>query len=492
MKELAKLLENLSEFKCTESSAHVEVAGVENDSRQVKPGFVFVCITGFAYDGHEFIGSAIDNGAKVIVVEKDVPEKPGIIYVRVPDTRVALSQISAAFYDYPAKQLSVVGVTGTNGKTTTTYMVEAIMRKTGYKTGLIGTIQNKVGDELVPTERTTPESSYIQGLFRRVVDSGASHAVMEVSSHALDLQRVHDVPFAVGIFTNLTQDHLDYHKTMEGYKLAKSKLFQILRDGGTGVVNIDDAAGEYMIDQCVGKVLTYGIEREADIRASEIEVGINGVAYTLTTPAGKTRLNLKFTGYFNVYNSLGAVGAGLALGIPLETVKAGLEGLAGVAGRFEQVTVGQKFGVIVDYAHTPDGMENVLKTATDVAGGRKIVVFGAGGDRDRTKRPIMGRVASEYGDVVIVTSDNPRTEDPERILKDIEEGIVAFQKEKQRTVNYQLVADRREAIFTAIREAQPGDLVLLLGKGHETYQVLKDETIHFDDHEVAEEAIRSL
>ena len=487
MKELTKLLENLSDFHIAEPSVRMEVTGITYDSRRVEAGFIFVCITGYRLDGHEFIGSAVENGAKVVVVEKDVQEKPGITYIRVPDTRVALSALSAAYYDYPAQQLDSIGVTGTNGKTTITYMVDAILRKIGQKTGLVGTIQNKIGDEVVPTERTTPESSDLQGLFRRMVDAGAAYAIMEASSHALELKRVQDVRFKVGIFTNLTQDHLDFHVTLENYKLAKSRLFTLLSPDGTGVINIDDAAGDFMVSKCKGKVLTYGIEKDADIKASEIDVKVNGVSYRLETPVGEERLSLHFTGYFNVYNSLAAIGAGIALGIPLVTIKEALEGLTGVAGRFEQVNIGQDFGIIVDYAHSPDGMENVLKTAKTVSQGRKIVVFGAGGDRDRTKRPMMGEVAAKYGDFLIVTSDNPRTEDPEQILRDVENGI----KEYGKPVDYLLLVDRREAIFRAIEEAQPGDLVILLGKGHETYQVLKDKTIHFDDREVAEEAIRS-
>lgn len=488
MNKLEKMIENLKTYELSESASGVEVTGISYHSGRVKPGYLFVCVQGFHVDGHDFIDQAVANGASVIVVEKEVLKKAGVLYIKVPDTREALSKLSAAFFDYPDEKLNLIGVTGTNGKTTTTYMVESILRHAHLKTGLVGTIRNKIGDEILATERTTPEAMDLFELFYKMGQVNVTHAVMEVSSHALELKRVQDLSFKVGIFTNITQDHLDFHDSLDNYRRAKGKLFKKLTKDGVGVINIDDPSAEYMIEQSPGKVYTYGIDKKADIQASEINVRMDGVSYLVTTPVGKTQLDLQFTGYFNVYNSLAAIGAGLVFEIPLETIKKALESLDGVAGRFELVDCGQEFGVIVDYAHTPDGMENVLTTARNIVQGRVIAVFGCGGDRDRTKRPIMGRVGATHADLCILTSDNPRTEDPLQILKDVEAGIL----EMDQPVDYTIIPDRREAIFHAIQKANPDDLVIILGKGHETYQIFRDKTIDFDDRAVAREAINSL
>ncbi len=488
MKKLEIILENLEGYEIFEASIDKKITGITYDSRCVKSGFIFVSIQGFQMDGHNFIDQAIDNGAEVIVIERDVPFKKGITYIKVNDSREALGKLSEALYDFFWRKLNLIGVTGTNGKTTTTYMIEAILRQANFKTGVIGTIQNKVNDVVVSTQRTTPESSDLHQLFAQMVQNDVDHAVMEVSSHALELKRVMNLAFKIAVFTNISQDHLDFHDTLENYQIAKGKLFNNLALDGVGIVNLDDPAGDYMVKQCQGKSLTYGIDTKADIRASEIEIKVSGVSYLLTTPVGQVRMNLKFTGCFNVYNSLAAIGVGLALEIPLDVIKEGLESLAGVAGRFEQVDESQDFGVIVDFAHSPDGMENVLETIEGFDVNRKIVVFGCGGDRDRTKRPIMGKIAAKYSDLVIVTSDNPRSEDPTQILYDVEKGI----KELTQSVDYLLIVDRREAIFQAMKEAKTGDLVIILGKGHETYQIYNGYTLPFDDREVAKEAIKSL
>ena len=489
MKKLDRILENLINYEILEPNFPPEVKGITYDSRQAEAGYIFVCIKGFEKDGHDYIENAIDNGARVIVVEKEVPIREGITYIKVNDSRAALGRLSEVFYDFANRELDLVGVTGTNGKTTTTYMVEAILRSAGQKAGLIGTIRSKVEEQIFPATRTTPESSDLQRLFAKMVEAGASHAVMEVSSHALELKRVQNLEFKVGVFTNISQDHLDFHQSLENYRKAKGKLFSnYLTEDGIGVINIDDPSGSYMVEQCTGKVLTYGIDHEADIRGSKVNVSVTGTTYQVTTPVGQTTLDLKLTGYFNVYNSLAAITTGLAFGISLEDIKKGLEGLAGVAGRFEQVDCGQNFGVVVDYAHTPDGMENVLKTARKITDGRTIAVFGCGGDRDKTKRPIMGEVGAKYSDLCILTSDNPRTEDPSQILKDVEKGV----RQVEEPVDYIVIEDRREAIFKAVERAEKGDIVIILGKGHETYQIFKDGTINFDDREVAREAIRSF
>lgn len=490
MEKLEKLLKNLKDIMIIGSGiSETKVNGISYDSRQIREGYIFVCIKGFKFDGHDFIDDAVKNGAKVIVITKDVALKPDLVYIKVKDSREALGYLSEAFYNYPAKCLNLIGVTGTNGKTTTTYMIESILAKTNFTTGMIGTIRSKVADQEFPAERTTPESSDLNNLFNQMSASGVTHTVMEVSSHALELKRVENFKYKVAVLTNITQDHLDFHDTLDNYRIAKGKLFkELLLPDGFGVINIDDPSGEYMIDQCVGKVITYGINNDAEIKASEIDISVTGVSYLVKTPVGEIRLKLKFTGYFNVYNSLAAIGVGLAFNLPLEIIKEGLESLNGVAGRFEQIDCGQDFGVIVDYAHTPDGMENILKTAVELVKGNMILVFGCGGERDRSKRPIMGKIAAKYCNLCILTSDNPRAEEPMKILHDIEQGVI----ESKKPIEYEIIADRKEAIFHAVQSAKSDDLVIIMGKGHETYQIFGDQILPFDDREVAKEAIMSF
>ena len=385
----------------------------------------------------------------------------------------------------------VIGITGTNGKTTTSYITRAILRKAGYKVGLIGTIQIMIENEVLPIHNTTPDVVELQHTLAMMRDKGMDYVVMEVSSHALDQNRVAGIEFDTAVFTNLTQDHLDYHKTLENYMLAKAKLFdhvseQGCKQGKTAVVNIDDAAGATMLAHAKCQHLTYAIEKEADLRATDILVHANGAEFVLHHESfGEMALKLHITGIFNVYNVMSAVGAALAEHIDAAVIKEALEAFTAVPGRFELVKAGQDFSIIVDYAHTPDGVENVLKTARKIAKKRIIAVFGCGGDRDRTKRPIMGRLAAELADVVIATSDNPRTEDPEFILSQVEEGV----DEAIGTKHHELIVDRRHAIYRAIEMAEKDDIVVILGKGHENYQILKDKTIHFDDKEEARAAV---
>ena len=386
----------------------------------------------------------------------------------------------------------MVGVTGTNGKTTTTYLIKQLLERTkGAKVGLIGTNQNLISDKTIPTDRTTPDALTVQRLLAQMVDAGCTYAVMEVSSHALMQSRVEGIRFRVGVFTNLTQDHLDYHKTLENYMLAKAKLFDHVsekgcKQGKTAVVNIDDAAGATMLAHAECQHLTYAIEKEADLRATDILVHANGAEFVLHHESfGEMKLSLHITGIFNVYNVMSAVGAALSEHIDASVIKEALEAFTAVPGRFELVKAGQDFSIIVDYAHTPDGVENVLKTARKIAKKRIIAVFGCGGDRDRTKRPIMGRLAAELADVVIATSDNPRTEDPAFILSQVEEGV----EEAIGTKHHELIVDRRQAIYRAVEMAEKDDIVVILGKGHENYQILKDKTIHFDDKEEARAAV---
>ncbi len=458
----------------------------------MQQGTLFVCIPGVHVDGHKFIPQAVAAGASAIVTTREDVEVPqGIAVLRVKELQPALDTIVPYFHDYPARKMRVVGITGTNGKTTTSYITRAILRKAGYKVGLIGTIQIMIEDEVLPIHNTTPDVVELQHTLAMMRDKGMDYVVMEVSSHALDQNRVAGIEFDTAVFTNLTQDHLDYHKTLENYMLAKAKLFDHVsekgcKQGKTAVVNIDDAAGATMLAHAECQHLTYAIEKEADLRATDILVHANGAEFVLHHESfGEMKLSLHITGIFNVYNVMSAVGAALSEHIDASVIKEALEAFTAVPGRFELVKAGQDFSIIVDYAHTPDGVENVLKTARKIAKKRIIAVFGCGGDRDRTKRPIMGCLAAELADVVIATSDNPRTEDPAFILSQVEEGV----EEAIGTKHHELIVDRRQAIYRAVEMAEKDDIVVILGKGHENYQILKDKTIHFDDKEEARAAV---
>lgn len=468
------------------------ITGIEHDSRKAETGTLFVCIKGVHVDGHKFISQAVNAGAKAILTTRETVEVPaGVAILRVPDLNKALDTIVPYFHDYPARSMRIIGITGTNGKTTTSYITRAILRAAGYRVGLIGTIQIMIEDEVYPIHNTTPDVVELQHTLAIMRDKGMDYVVMEVSSHALDQDRVAGIEFDTAVFTNLTQDHLDYHKTLENYMLAKAKLFDKVSEAGvkngkTAVVNIDDAAGKVMLEHAKCRHITYAIDKKADLRATAINVLASGANFTLNNEAfGKMPLKLHITGIFNVYNVMSAVGAALAENIESAVIAKVLQEFTSVPGRFELVKAGQDFSIIVDYAHTPDGVENVLKTARKIAKKKIIAVFGCGGDRDRTKRPIMGRLAAELADVVIATSDNPRSEDPEFILNEVESGV----KEKIGNKQHEKIVDRRQAIFRAVALAQTDDIVVILGKGHENYQILKDKTIHFDDKEVAREAV---
>lgn len=468
------------------------ITGIEHDSRKAETGTLFVCIKGVHVDGHKFISQAVNAGAKAILTTRETVEVPaGVAILRVPDLNKALDTIVPYFHDYPARSMRIIGITGTNGKTTTSYITRAILRAAGYRVGLIGTIQIMIEDEVYPIHNTTPDVVELQHTLAIMRDKGMDYVVMEVSSHALDQDRVAGIEFDTAVFTNLTQDHLDYHKTLENYMLAKAKLFDKVSEAGvkngkTAVVNIDDAAGKVMLEHAKCRHITYAIDKKADLRATAINVLASGANFTLNNEAfGKMPLKLHITGIFNVYNVMSAAGAALAENIESAVIAKVLQEFTSVPGRFELVKAGQDFSIIVDYAHTPDGVENVLKTARKIAKKKIIAVFGCGGDRDRTKRPIMGRLAAELADVVIATSDNPRSEDPEFILNEVETGV----KEKIGNKQHEKIVDRRQAIFRAVALAQTDDIVVILGKGHENYQILKDKTIHFDDKEVAREAV---
>lgn len=465
----------------------VEIGGIEHDSRKVTAKNLFVCMEGAHVDGHNFIGQAVSRGAvALLTTRKNFTPPENISALIVPDMLNALAVIVPYFYDYPARAMRVIGVTGTNGKTTTTYLLREIFICAGFKVGLIGTIQILIGDETFPNPNTTPNVIDLQKILVDMRDKNIQVVVMEVSSHALAENRVAGIEFDTAIFTNLTQDHLDFHGTMANYLRAKTKLFDMVSRRGrkqnkTAVINVDDAASSEVLKHCLCNKITYGIKNPADLRGSELEIkssGMNLILNPLSLP-----LTLHLTGLFNVYNVLAAVGAATAENISPEVIKRALENFRSVPGRFERVFSDKPFEVIVDYAHTPDGVKNVLETAAQIATGKIITVFGCGGDRDNKKRPIMGAIAAKFSDVVIVTSDNPRTEDPEKILDEIEVGIGKK--------NHERIVDRRAAIFRAIELASAGDIVLILGKGHEDYQILNTGKIHFDDREIALEAIKN-
>ncbi|USG67556.1 UDP-N-acetylmuramoyl-L-alanyl-D-glutamate--2,6-diaminopimelate ligase [Brevibacillus ruminantium] len=466
----------------------IEITSLTADSRKVKPGCLFVCLTGFTVDGHQYAAQAVENGAVAILAEKDV-DVPATV-VRVPDTRRAMAMLADRFYGSPTRQLKVIGVTGTNGKTTTTHLIDKILRDQKKKTGLIGTIHMRIGEVTEEIKNTTPDALELQESFRRMCDIGTEYATIEVSSHALELGRVRGCDIHTAVFTNLTQDHLDYHKTMENYRHAKSLLFAQLGNSydpqrlKTAVLNADDEASRFFATVTPARVITYGIDQAADIRADEIEISTQGTTFVAHTFAGSIRLSLKLMGKFNVYNALAAIAVGLAEGIPLAEIKASLEQVPGVNGRFESVQAGQPFAVLVDYSHTPDSLENALVTVKEFAKGKIFCIVGCGGDRDKTKRPIMARIATKYADLAVLTSDNPRSEDPEAILADMLAGLGEVAPER-----YTAMVDRREAISHAVSLASEGDVILIAGKGHETYQIIKGEVLPFDDREVAKEAI---
>lgn len=474
--------------------AQTEITSIERDSRRAREGTLFACIVGAHVDAHSFIPDVARAGARAVLTERasvDVPVGVAVLYV--PNLEKALDTIVPFFYDYPARAMRVVGITGTNGKTTTSYLVRAILRHAGHRVGLIGTIQAMIEDEVLPTSNTTPDIIVLQQMLAEMRTRGIDTVVMEVSSHALALGRVAGIEFDTAVFTNLTQDHLDFHKTMENYARAKAHLFELVsapgaKEGKTAVLNADDAASETMRAYTRCPIITYGVDHPADLTAQDVQLACDGMELTLMH-GGKRLFHLHtgITGLFNVHNVLAAVGASLAEQVAATDIAAALTAFTGVPGRFELVREGQDFAVIVDYAHTPDGMENVLRTARAVTKGHIIAVFGCGGDRDRTKRPIMGRIGAEMADIAILTSDNPRTEDPAAIVDEVERGVLPVIGDKP----YEKIVDRRTAIFHAIGRAQAGDTVVILGKGHETYQILKDGTIHFDDREQAREAIRS-
>lgn len=459
-----------------------EITGICSDSRRVGQGSLFVAIPGFQSDGHQYIRQAMEQGACAVVAQHapDCPVPEGVTLILVDDARRALAQLAAEWYDHPERQLRLIGVTGTNGKTTTTWLIRHILEQRGHKCGLIGTNGSIVDGPLRPAERTTPEAPELYGLLREMADAGCEYAAMEVSSHSLVLERVHGLHFAAAAFTNLTQDHLDFHKDMEHYFQAKALLFQRC---DTAVLNLDDDWGLRLAERVSCPRLTYSAKRlEADLIAKNIRLLPDQVQAVLVRDNDIARMRLNIPGMFSVYNGLTAIGCCLALGLTLEESAQALQSAQGICGRAEIVPTGREFTVMIDYSHTPDSMENILRTVRGYAKGRVVGLFGAGGDRDHAKRPIMGRIAGELCDLCVVTSDNPRSEEPEAIIRDILQGMSPKYK-------YKVIPDRREAIAWCIKNARKDDIIVLMGKGQETYQEIRGVKHHLDEREEVRRAL---
>jgi UDP-N-acetylmuramoyl-L-alanyl-D-glutamate--2,6-diaminopimelate ligase len=464
------------------------VTGVSYDSRTVAAGQVFVALRGQHADGTAFARQAIERGAAAIVSEQPAAEGVRVPWAMVEDARLALAVIATTFYRDPSREMQVIGITGTNGKTTTAYLVASIFEAAGIRCGLLGTVAYRIGDVVHEATRTTPEAPDVQALLRQMVDEGCGACAMEVSSHALSLRRVDGMTFAAGVFTNLTRDHLDFHADMDEYFRAKRRLFEMLPRDAPSLLNLDDPRGSALID-AGGRPVTYAIGRAADITPGPLSFSLDGLTFDVRTPRGTLHVRSTLVGRPNVYNILAAVSTAIALDLPFDAIERGVQALAGVPGRFEMVS-GKKdeVTVVVDYAHTDDALRNLLETARPLAAGRLITVFGCGGDRDRTKRPLMGAVAGRLSDLIVITSDNPRSEDPNRIIEEIQRGITADTR-KDAGQRLLTIADRGAAIAKAIELARPGDLVLVAGKGHEKYQVIGDRVLPFDDVAVAREAL---
>lgn len=471
-------------YELIQGSASIDINHISWDSRKVKQGSLFICIKGKKIDRHEFAGDAADKGASVLIIEHDIPlVNNNITIIKVEDTKAAMAIIANNFYNSPSKNFNLIGITGTNGKTSTSYFIAKIFENTGRKYGIISTIENKIGNLTLDTEKlnpTTPDAIELQASFREMADSKVTDAVMEVTSIALENHRVDKCDFNVGVFTNLTQDHLDEHGTMDNYKKAKMKLFRMCKKG---VINIDDSAAKDIIAYADCEILTYGINNKADFTAKDIVYSFDGVSFILEFNNELKDIKLMIPGKFTVYNALAAIGACYSIGISMDDIISGLSEIKGVRGRFQTVPNKKDYKVIVDYAHSPDSLENILNAVNELKANKIITVFGCGGDRDKSKRAIMGEIAGKLSDYCILTSDNPRSENPLSIINDIEKGII------NTTCPYEKVVNRRVAILTALTIASPSDIVIIAGKGHETYQIVGDEVKHFNDVEVVQELL---
>jgi UDP-N-acetylmuramyl-tripeptide synthetase len=486
---MVKLKDILSavQYKADRDISGIAIKRIINDSRKAARGDLFIALRGYKIDGYEFIDAAIEKGAGVIVSEKDFEAPKNVVKILVKDTRAVSPLIASNFYANPSEKLKIVGVTGTNGKTTITYIIENMLKEAGIPSGVIGTINYRIRGKCLPSINTTPGPLELQSLFSRMQKSGVKDVVMEVSSHSLDQGRVEQVLFDVGIFTNITKEHLDYHMTMKKYLGAKVKLFHRLKPGAVAVLNNDDRMVAGLKKRIKAKTLTYGLNRKSDVMACGISLSVNSALFTIKTPAGSFPVLTKLIGNHNISNILACVAAAIVLKIPLDVIKDGIETLEAVPGRLELVDEGQPFKVFIDYAHTEDALYNVLSLLRAMVPDRKIItVFGCGGNRDSSKRPLMGRAACKFSDRVVVTSDNPRFENPLAIISQIESGI------RQEFSNYDIVEDRGKAIDKALRMASKGDVVVIAGKGHEKYQIIRDKSMPFDDCAVARSVLKKI
>ena len=482
--KLNELCSSLKEHKSSDF-LEKEIHGITHDSRKVKDGYVFVAIKGHKLDGHNFVTAALDKGASAIVVEKKIEVTPRVPQIVVTNTRQALASISSRFYGEPSSKMIVVGITGTNGKTTTSYLTKSIIEASGYKTGLIGTIQYQIGKRVIPAQETTPESVEIQSYLSEMLKSNIKYAVIEASSHALSQHRLDGVSFSSAIFTNLSMEHLDYHENIRDYRTEKLKLVKNLSQEAFSILNADHNTSKHFAECTKSKVIWYGMKRSrADVTAEIIDMSTNSTRILLNSPWGKKIINLKLIGKHNIYNALAAAANGLALGFTIDAIKTGIETLSTVPGRLETLNFGQDFEVYVDFAHTHQALQVILSTLRAITKGRIILVFGCGGDRDRKKRPKMGHIAEKYSDVFWITSDNPRSEDPNNIIYEIQKGV-------SKEAYFRVQPDRKIAIEEALLEAQKGDVVIIAGKGHEQYQILKNTIMPFDDREVVRQALQN-
>jgi len=461
------------------------ISGLSYNSRSVKAGDLFIAVQGTASHGNRFAQEAIRQGAIALMTDKPIDGHHDVPVIFVPDARTAKAEVAAHFYRHPSQRLSCIGITGTNGKTTVSYMLKAILEQDGQSTGLIGTIRHHVGKRTETSKNTTPDSVDLQRYLAEMVDENQARSIMEVSSHALSQNRVGEVVFKTGVFTNLSREHLDYHASMEAYGDAKALLFSSLPPDAVAVINADDPAGEKMIQACRCPVIRYGFCPGVDVTAEVRRLDIDGFSLILKTPLGEVDITSRLPGRFNVVNAMAASAAAISLDAPLSAIKSGFETLRSIEGRMESIDCGQDFRVIVDYAHTPDALENILSNLKPITVGRLITVFGCGGDRDRSKRPLMAEAAGSLSTHSFITSDNPRTEDPRRIIDDILQGIVPG-------ISYDVEPDRKRAIEAAIAMARGGDIVVIAGKGHENYQILNDGTVDFDDRQVTKETLWNL
>ncbi|MFH1245509.1 MAG: UDP-N-acetylmuramoyl-L-alanyl-D-glutamate--2,6-diaminopimelate ligase [Candidatus Omnitrophota bacterium] len=483
---LQQLIKDL-DYKRLENINDCELQGISCSSRCIEPGYLFVAIKGERLDGHNFVAQAINKGAKAVILEQDVPVRSDVAKILTGDSRIALAKVCAVFFGYPSQKLKVIGITGTNGKTTVSYLIEKILQCAGYPCGVIGTVNyrmnNKPYKKFPDWLNTTPQADILQYFLSEIVQAKSKYAVIEVSSHALDQHRVDGVDFSLGIFTNLTREHLDYHENLENYFSCKARLFENLPQNVWAMINIDDIWGRKLVEKVQSRLLTYSIDSPAQIQARNLRLGSSLSRFTIVSPRGDIEIETPLIGRHNVYNILAAAGAAYVENIDFNLIRLGVQACANVPGRLESVNCGQKFSVFVDYAHTEDALKKVLTSLRQISRNRVILVFGCGGDRDKTKRPKMGRTAVELADYVFLTTDNPRSEDPREIIADIEEGI------GKNAENYKVVLDRFCAIEQALSVAVEGDIVVIAGKGHETTQIFAEQVITFDDREAVRKII---